>query len=65
MAEVTYRVVPQKGGRYRVEVVGLPGEIPHIIADFATEVEAQLWIVDELQSKQRSSTLTNLFGLLG
>ena len=56
-AEATYRVVPLKDGTFGVEVV-VPETYPTTVTKFATEAEAEAWIIRhkvQVQSNGRST----------
>ena len=44
-ADATYRIVPQKDMAYGVEV-SVPDSSPAMVTSFATEQEAEAWIVE-------------------
>ena len=50
-AEATYRVVPYEGEFFAVEVI-IPDSHPTRVSRFATEAEAEAWIVDHRRRVQ-------------
>lgn len=45
--KTTYRVVPQKDGKYAVEVTTPDSALPTTIPDFHTEAAAKAWVAEE------------------
>jgi hypothetical protein len=50
-AEATYRVIPLNGGAFGVEVT-IPDSHPTRVTSFATEADAEAWIVDHQRRVQ-------------
>jgi hypothetical protein len=56
-ADATYRIVLQKDEAYGVEVA-IPGSNPTTVTSFATEQDAEKWIIEHRRRAERSPTLS-------
>jgi len=56
-ADATYRVVPQAGDRFGVEVA-VPDTEPTMVTSFATAAEAEAWISAHKERVARTTSLS-------
>jgi hypothetical protein len=60
-AEATYRVVPRADKTFAVEVT-IPETSPTLISSFATEAEAETWIVNHKRQVESRPSLSRFRG---
>ena len=63
-AEATYRVIPSGDGAFAAEV-SIPETYPAKVSPFATEADAEAWIVEQKRRVQAQSQRNSPFGRPG